>query len=88
MVLFSNPQALGYKTRQIRRACENGAQATPQKRSGRPPILTQAQVEELVEFICALSTNRRMSFAKLAEVLDFGVKKDAICTALLCEGFH
>jgi Transposase len=29
-----------------------------------------------------------MSFAKLAEVLDFGVKKDAICSALLREGFH
>ena len=29
-----------------------------------------------------------MSFAKLAEVLDFGVKKQAIRTALLREGFH
>jgi hypothetical protein len=29
-----------------------------------------------------------MSFAKLAEVLEFGVKKDAIRTALLREGFH
>ena len=62
--------------------------ATPQKRSGRPPILTQAQVEELVEFVCASSINRRMSFQKLAEVMDWGVKKDAIYTALLREGFY
>ncbi len=62
--------------------------ATPRKRSGRPPLLTQAQVEELVEFVCASSTNRRMSFQKLAEVMDFGAKKDAIRTALLREGFH
>ena len=47
--------------------------ATPQKRSGRPPLLTQAQVEELVEFVCASSTNRRISFQKLAEVMEFGV---------------
>jgi hypothetical protein len=50
--------------------------------------LTQAQVEELVEFVCASSKNRRMSFQQLAEVMEFGVKKDAICTALLREGFH
>ena len=29
-----------------------------------------------------------MSFAKLSEALDFGVKKDAIRNALLREGFH
>ena len=29
-----------------------------------------------------------MSFAQLAAVLEFGVKKDAIRTALLREGFH
>ena len=29
-----------------------------------------------------------MSFAQLADVLDYGVKKDAIRSALLREGFH
>jgi hypothetical protein len=29
-----------------------------------------------------------MSFAKLAKVLDFRVRKDAIRNTLLCEGFH
>ncbi|KAI0994030.1 hypothetical protein K3495_g14153 [Podosphaera aphanis] len=72
---------------QIRYACLS-VKATPTKRSGRPPVLTQAQIEELVEFVCASTQNRRMSFQKLAEVLDFGVKKQAIRSALLSEGFH
>ena len=69
-----------HSIRQIQTAC---SKATPQKRSGQPPLLTQAQVEELVEFVCASSTNRRMSFQKLAEVMDWGVKKQAIRSALL-----
>ena len=72
---------------QIRYACLS-VKATPTKRSGRPPVLTQAQIEELVEFVCASIQNRRMSFQKLAEVLDFGIKKQAIRSALLREGFH
>ncbi|CZT48741.1 uncharacterized protein RSE6_09487 [Rhynchosporium secalis] len=62
--------------------------ATPKKKPGRPPILTQAQVEELVEFVCASKQNRRMSYTQLANALEFGVKKDAIRSALLREGFH
>ncbi|KAH7418645.1 hypothetical protein BKA64DRAFT_555014, partial [Cadophora sp. MPI-SDFR-AT-0126] len=72
--------------RQIYYACNT--RATPKKKSGRPPALTQAQIEELVEFVCASKANRRMSYAQLATVLDFGVKKDAIRTALAKEGFH
>lgn len=78
----------GYTIRQIQLACKPEGRATPRKSTGRPPILTQAQVEELVEFVCASSENRRMSFQKLAEVMDFGVKKQAIRSALLREGFH
>jgi len=74
-----------HSIQQIRTACQK---ATPRKRSGRPPILTQAQIEELVEFICASATNRRMSYQKLAEVIEFRVKKQAIRSALLREGFH
>ncbi|KAH6679002.1 hypothetical protein B0J14DRAFT_579812 [Halenospora varia] len=66
--------------RQIGSAC---AKATPKKSSGRPPLLTQAQVKELVEFVCVSSENRQMSFRKLTEVLDFEVKKQANCSALL-----
>jgi hypothetical protein len=77
----------GFTVRQIQRAC-TAIQVIPKKRSGRPPLLTQAQIEELTEFVCASSRNRRMSFYKLADVLNWGVKKDAICTALIQEGFH
>jgi len=38
--------------------------------------------------VCASSKNHRLSFEKLAEVIDYGVKKDAIRTALLREGFY
>ena len=63
----------GFTLHQIAGACQ-ADRPTPRKRNGRPPILTQAQVEELVEFVCASAKNRRMSFAQLAEVMEFGVK--------------
>ena len=71
---------------QVRKACSS--RPTPTKRVGRPPVLTQAQIEELVEFVYASTKNRRMSYEKLASTLNFGVKKDAIRTALAPEGFY
>ena len=56
---------------QIKYACKSRVKSTPKKRSGRPPVLTQAQVE----FVCASRQNRRMSFAQLVEALDFGGEK-------------
>ena len=72
---------------QIKYACKHSSRDTPQKKTGRRPALTQAQVEDLVFFVCASSQNRRMSFAQLATAMDFGVKKDAIRSALLRKGF-
>ena len=77
-----------YTIRQIQLACKPMSRATPQKRTSRPPVLTQAQIEELVEFVCASATNQRMSFQKLTEVLNFRVKKQAIRSALIREGFY
>jgi transposase len=71
--------------KQIRTALVRG---TPQKRSGRPPILTQAQIEELIEFISASTINRRMSYEKLSEVMQFGVGKKGIRAALEREGYN
>ena len=42
----------GYTIQQIGHACR-ADRPTPCKRGGRPPLLTQAQVEELVEFVYA-----------------------------------
>ena len=64
---------IGYTYSQIGNAYR--LRATPKKKSGRPPILSPAQVEELVEFVCASAKNRRMSFQQLASIMDFGVKK-------------
>lgn len=74
--------------RQIKYTCRASTPASPKKRCGRPSTLTPAQVDELVAFVCASPENRQMSFARLAEKLDFGVKKDAIRAALAREGFH
>ena len=57
-----------YTIRQIQKACT--VTATPRKHSGQPPVLTQAQIEEQVEFVCASQKNRRMSYHQLAEVLN------------------
>jgi transposase len=73
---------------QIQGAYQEGARATPKKRTSRPPLFTQTQVEELVEFVCVLSTNRRIFFQKLTEVLDYRVKIKAIRITLLREGFY
>ena len=51
-------------------------------------MLIQAQVEELIEYVCSSREGRRASFIKLAKIMDFRVKKDVIQTALLREGFH
>jgi hypothetical protein len=59
----------------------------PLERRVADPHFSQAQVEELVEFMCASGENRRMSFQQLAQVMEFGVKEDAIRTAFL-RGFH
>jgi len=64
------------------------APPTLKKKSGRLPILTQAQVGKLVEFVCASAKNRRMSYEQLAKELEFGAKKDAIRNALMKEGYH
>ncbi len=38
---------------------------TPAKRSGRPPIITDDQLQELIIFVCASTHNRRLSWAQL-----------------------
>ena len=62
LVLSSN---LALTRRQIE------SQPTPRKTPSRPPILTQAQIEELAEFIYTTTAKRRMSFSKITEGLYF-----------------
>ena len=41
-------------------------QVTPKKRSGRPPKLTEAQVDELVHYVRQTRASRQMSYLALA----------------------
>ena len=50
---------------QVQYACTSPA--TPTKKPGRPPVLTQAQIEDLIEYVCMSSRNRRLPFQQLAE---------------------
>jgi len=77
----------GFPLRQIRYVCSSGCPA-PTKKPGRPPTLTQAQIEDLVAYVCMTARNRRLSFQHLAEELDLGVGGKAIRAALMKEGFH
>jgi len=76
----------GFSRHQIQYACTT--LATPVKRSGRPPLLTVAQIEELIEYVCASARNRHLSYEQLAKEMDFEVGEKAIRTALIKEGFH
>ena len=76
----------GFEISQIQYACSHSA--TPKKNPDRPPVLSQAQVEELIDFVRASIKNRQMSYTQLASTLNFGVKEFAIRTALQREGFH
>ena len=66
----------------------NQHQTTPRRRSGRPPTLTDAQIEELIDFIRLSRTNRRMSYKSLAKAMDWGVSEHVIRQALEKHGFH
>lgn len=55
--------------RQIYYACTT--QATPRKRSGRAPVITAAQIDQLVEYISQSKTTRRLPLWRLAIDLSF-----------------
>ncbi|KAH7110183.1 hypothetical protein EDB81DRAFT_588479, partial [Dactylonectria macrodidyma] len=57
-------------------------QAIPRRRPGRPPILTTAQVEELIEFVCASKNGRRMAFDQIPRALGWSCSEYAIRYAL------
>ena len=77
----------GATIRQIRYTCETG-HATPARKSGRPPLLTAAQIEELIEFICSSKEGRRMAFKELPNALSWDVSQYAIRYALRQNGFE
>lgn len=72
--------------RQIYYACTT--RATPQKRTGRPPVLTTNQIEEIIDFVSLSKTNRRMAYWRIAIELGWeGVGETAIRSALRRAGY-
>lgn len=72
--------------RQIQYAIKT--QAIQQRRTGRPPLLTPAQVEALIDFVCAFKKNRRMSYSQIPRALEWECSEYAIRNALRRAGFQ
>ena len=62
-------------------------QATPRRPSGRPPLLPEAQAEELIEFVCASRHGRRMAYWRLPQTLGWDCSFDVTKGALRRAGF-
>lgn len=81
-------QRLGITWRQVQytMSVEN---TEPQYSSGRPPILSSSQVDEIEFFVCLSSENRRMSFFQLAHFIfrHFGVSENVIRRELAKRGY-
>jgi len=79
-------EKIRFSQHQIQYACTSPP--IPTKRPGRPPSLTQAQIEDLIGYVWMSARNRRLSFQQLADELDLGVGRKAIRAALVKKGFH
>jgi hypothetical protein len=75
----------GATIRQVRYAI--ATQATPQRRSGRPPILTPSQINSLVEFVYISKANRRMAICQIPKALGWDCSEYAVQYALRRAGF-
>jgi len=62
---------------QVRHAC-SADQTTPRRRSGRPSLLTDAQVEELIAFVCTSKATRRMPYRNIPLALGWNCSEYAI----------
>jgi transposase len=78
-------EQLGLTHRQIRYAISH--RVTPKKRSGRPSILTQEEVNEIITWICFSKANRRTPWVKIPIILKLNVSYYYIRTALRNAGF-
>lgn len=79
---------LNYSQRQVQNACSSD-HPTPVKRKGLNPVLSEAQIDELVEFVIHSRTKRLMSYIHLANgpFSHWEVGEYAIRSALRKRGF-
>ena len=60
---------------------------TPKRRSGRNPILSEAQIQDLVAFISASKTNRRTNWRSLPKAMGWDISWYCIRRALIGLGY-
>lgn len=75
--------------RQVQYACST-EHLTPSKRSGRPPALSDEQLDELIDYIRQSKEARRMSYLRLPKEIfpQRGVSEYAIRSGLRRRGFR
>jgi transposase len=60
---------------------------TPKKRSGRPSMLSQEEIDHIIHWVCASPRNRRTAWAKTPIILELNISFYAIRPALRNTGF-
>jgi transposase len=76
---------LGLTLRQVQYAVSH--RLTPKKRHGRPPILTQEEVNDIITWICVSKANRRTLWIKIPMSLKLNVGYYCVRRALRNAGF-
>ena len=81
-------EQLGFSYKQIQRACL-ASRPTPKKRSGRPPVLLEEQVDEIELFIISKRSRQLLSYEQLATgpFQKFNIGWQAIKNALERRGY-
>ena len=62
--------------------------ATPQKPKGRPPKLTEDQLDEVIEFISISKQNRRMPYYRVIDVLNLDISTHCLRNSLNRRGYR
>ena len=78
-------QRLNYTQRQVQYAIQHPL--TPKKRKGRPSILTQEEIDEIITWICYSKANRRASWIQIPKLLNLNVSYYCVRTALRNAGY-
>lgn len=78
-------QRINCTPRQAEYACQHPL--TPKKRKGRPSMLTQEQIDEIITWICYSKANRRASWMQIPILMGLNVSYYCVRTALRNAGF-
>ncbi|KAL1956033.1 hypothetical protein VTO42DRAFT_7848 [Malbranchea cinnamomea] len=72
--------------RQVQYTCQS-QQISPKKAPGKPPKLSEEDVDDIIAFISSSKRNRRMPFHRLCQELDLPVGSSALARALKKRGY-